>query len=365
MQQISSKLKASISQPLLTGLMIEGLERESLLSVVRNFHGKRILVVGDIILSRYVEVAARKLAREAPVPAGDYIGETYLPGGAANLARELVSLGATVSVIGLVGNDEYASWLMQEFDRNGIEHSGIIVDQTRPTSLRTWIMVNGFHSLRIDREDRRDAPLAISKRILAEAESRIKDSDCIVLSDYDRGVVTSVVISGIVSSAFSLGKIVVGQPKMHHYLDFQGVTYVKSNIQEAANAIGMSIVNETSLRNLGINLMSRLDCKALLITRGEEGMTLFDRESVTHFPPIAGRRNFFSKVGVRDAMTGVFALALASGSNIYQATCLSNVAGYVRSELQRTVALSTHSLEEQISKVEEFVQRIVQAPVRR
>jgi rfaE bifunctional protein kinase chain/domain len=346
-------------------MMMEGLSKDNLFSIVRNFHGKKILVVGDLILSRYVEVAARKLAREAPVPAGDYVGETYLPGGAANLARELVSLGASVSVVGLVGNDEYANWLMQEFDRNGIEHNGIIVDQTRPTSLRTWIMVNGFHSLRIDREDRRDAPLAISKRILSEAESRIRDSDCVVLSDYDRGVVTSVVISGIVSSAFPMGKIVVGQPKMHHYLDFQGVTYVKSNLQEAANAIGMSIVNETSLRNLGINLMSRLDCKALLITRGEEGMTLFDRENVTHFPPIAGRKNFFSKVGVRDAMTGVFALSLASGANVYQSTCLSNIAGFVRSELPRTVAISAHSLEEQIEKIDEFVQRIVQAPVRR
>lgn len=345
--------------------MIQGLDKDSILSILKGFHGKRILVVGDIILSRYVEVAARKLAREAPVPAGDYVGETYLPGGAANLARELVSLGASVSIVGLVGNDEYANWLMQDFNRNGIEHAGIIVDPARPTSLRTWIMVNSFHSLRIDREERRDAPLTISKRILSEAESRIKDSDCIVLSDYDRGVVTSVVISGIVSSSFNYGKIVVGQPKMHHYLDFQGVTYVKSNLQEASNAIGMNIVNETSLRNLGINLMSRLDCKALLITRGEEGMTLFDRESLTHFPPIAGKKNFFNKLGVRDAMTGVFALALSSGANIYQATFLSNVAGYVRSELQRTVALSAHNLEERIAKVEDFVQRIVQAPVRR
>lgn len=345
--------------------MLELIAKERLAEIISKFHGRKILVVGDLILSRYVEVAARKLAREAPVPAGDYIGETYLPGGAANLARELVSLGSSVSIVGLVGNDEYGNWLLQEFDRNGVDHSGIVVDQTRPTSLRTWILVNGFHSLRIDREDRRDASLAVAKKILSEVESRVKDVDCVVLSDYDRGVITSIVINGTVSSANSAGKIIVGQPKMHHYLDFHGVTYVKSNLYEATNAIGMSIVNETSLRNLGINLMSRLDCQALLITRGEEGMTLFDRENITHFPPIAGRKNLFSKIGVRDAMTGVFALSVSSGANLYQAACLSNLAGYVRNELPRNVALSTHSLEEQLGKVDDFVQKVIQAPVRR
>ncbi len=102
---------------------------------------------------------------------------------------------------------------------------------------------------------------------------------------------------------------------MRHYLDFSGVTYVKSNIEEATHATGMNIVNETSLRNMGVNLMQRLDCKGMLITRGEQGMTVFEKEQITNFPPIYGRRNFFSKVGVRDAMTGVFALAVAVGGD--------------------------------------------------
>jgi rfaE bifunctional protein kinase chain/domain len=332
---------------------------------LRQFQGRKILVVGDLIVSRFVEVAARKLAREAPVPAGDYVGETLLPGGAANLSRELVSLGASVSVVGLVGSDEYATWLGSEFDRNGISHSGVITDQSRPTSLRTWIMVNAFHMLRIDRDDRRDAPFGISKRLLTEAVPAIKDVDCVILSDYDRGAITSVLINGIVTAARDAGKIIVGQPKMHHYLDFSGVTYIKSNLEEAANATGMSMVNDTSLRNMGVNLLSRLDCRALLVTRGEAGMTLFDGENVTHFPPLAGKKNLFSKVGVRDAMTGVFAMALAAGGNAYQATCLSNITGTARSDLQRTATLSIHNLEAHIADLDEFSQRIVQAPVRR
>lgn len=346
-------------------MSVEGLDREQMTTLLQKFQGRKVLIAGDLIVSRFVEVAARKLAREAPVPAGDFVGEHLLPGGAANLAREVVSLGASASVVGVVGSDEHAAWLMTEFDRNGISHSGVISDQSRPTSLRTWIMVNGFHTLRIDRDDRRDATFTISKKLLEIAVPSIKGVDCIILSDYDRGAITSVLVNGLVAAARESGKIVVGQPKMHHYLDFSGVTYVKSNLEEAANATGMRIVNDTSLRNMGINLLSRLECKGLLVTRGEAGMTLFDEERVTHFPPLAGKKDLFSKVGVRDAMTGVFALALAAGGNAYQATCLSNITGTARSGLQRTASLSIQNLEAQMADFDGFVQRIVQVPVRR
>jgi len=344
---------------------LETVERDNLAKLLRQFQGRNVLVIGDLIVSRFVEVAARKLAREAPVPAGDYVGETFLPGGAANLSRELVSLGALVTVVGLTGSDEYGAWLNAEFSRSGVSHAHVIADPNRPTSLRTWIMVNKFHSLRIDREDRRDVPPTMSKKLLAETEPLIEDVDCIVLSDYDRGAITSYLIGGVVNAAKASGKIVVAQPKMHHYLDFSGVTYVKSNMEEASHATGMAIVNETSLRNMGVNLLSRLECKAILLTRGEQGVTLFDTENVTLFPPITGKKNLFNKVGVRDAMTGVFAMAVASGGDAYQAAVLSDVAGEVRSELQRNVPISLHDLEAKAEETDAFVHRIVQAPVKR
>jgi rfaE bifunctional protein kinase chain/domain len=344
---------------------LDAVDKERLTGVLRQFQGRKILVIGDMLVSRFVEVAARKLAREAPVPAGDYVGETFLPGGAANLSRELVSLGASVNLVGLVGSDEYGNWLKSEFSKYGVSYTGVLTDPSRSTSLRTWIMVNTFHMLRIDREDRRDVPLAMSKKLLAEAEPLIKDVDCVILSDYDRGVITSYLISGVVAAAHATGKIVVGQPKMHHYLDFSGVTYVKSNLEEAEKATGMAMVNETSLRNMGVNLLSRLECKAILITRGDQGVTLFDKDNVTLFPPIRGKKNLFSKVGVRDAMTGVFGLAVASGGSTYQAAVLSNVAGEARSELPRNASLSLHDLEVRAQGTEDFVRRIVQAPVRR
>jgi D-glycero-beta-D-manno-heptose-7-phosphate kinase len=344
---------------------LESLDMESLKGLLRQFQGRRVLVIGDLMVSRFVEVAARKLAREAPVPAGDFVGETFLPGGAANLSRELMALGASVNLVGLVGADEYGTWLKSTITKYGVAEGGVITDSTRPTSLRTWIMVNTFHTLRIDREDRRDVPLQMAKRLLEEANPIIKGVDCVILSDYDRGAITSYLISGVVGAAHEAGKIVVAQPKMHHYLDFSGVTYVKSNLEEAEHATGMAMVNETSLRNMGVNLMSRLECKAILVTRGVQGVTLFDQDNVTLFPPIGGKKNLFSKVGVRDAMTGVFAIAVASGGSAHQAAVLSNVAGQARSELPRSSTLSVPDLEARAKGTDDFVHRIVQVPVRR
>jgi D-beta-D-heptose 7-phosphate kinase/D-beta-D-heptose 1-phosphate adenosyltransferase len=338
---------------------------DSLLSLLGKFQGRKLLVIGDLILSRFVEVQARKLAREAPVPAGDYVGENFVPGGGANLARELSSLGASASVLGAVGEDEQGVWLKDDLVRNGISTVGIVTEKNRPTSLRTWIMVNRLHYLRIDREVRKDVSLQCTKSFLSVVESEIGGIDCVVLSDYDKGVITPALISGIVQAARKHGKIVVAQTKMRHYLDFAGVTYLKSNIEEATHATGINIVNETTLRNLGVNLLARLDCKGILITRGEQGMTVFEKEQLTHFPPLYGRKNFFSKVGVRDAMTACFALTAASGGNIHEAACLSNIAGAIRSEIPRTMTLTVPDLEKQISQLGDFLQKIVQAPVSR
>ncbi|MGA2199954.1 MAG: PfkB family carbohydrate kinase [Nitrososphaerales archaeon] len=324
-----------------------------------------MLVIGDLIISRFVEVSARKLAREAPVPAGDYVGETLLPGGAANLARELTSLGANVTVLGVVGDDAQGAWLREDLTRNGISTSGIASDKNRPSSLRTWIMVNRLHYLRIDQETRKDIPPITTRAFIEAAAFEIPKVDAVVLSDYDRGVISPPLIDGVVSAAKETRKIVVAQPKMRHYLDFAGVTYVKSNLEEATHATGMNMVNETSLRNMGVNLMQRLDCKGMLITRGEQGMTVFEKEQITNFPPIYGRRNFFSKVGVRDTMTGVFSLGIAAGGSIDEAACLSNIAGPLRSDKARNVSLTVSDFQSGFDALGDFLQRISQAPVRR
>jgi D-glycero-beta-D-manno-heptose-7-phosphate kinase len=344
---------------------LPGLSYEGLNGLLKKFQGSRMLVLGDFLVSRFVEVSARKLAREAPVPAADYVGETLLPGGAANLANEVASLGGQVSVIGMVGDDNYGVWLKDDLARNGVSVEGIVVDKTRPSSLRTWIMVNRLHYLRIDQEVRKEVALPITKSLATAAEGKIPNVDTVVFSDYDRGVVTSSLISSVVAAARKAGKIVVAQPKDRHYMDYSGVTYLKSNLSEATHATQMAMVNETSLRNMGVNLLGRLDCKGIVITRGEEGMTVFDRDQITTLPLPFGRKSFFNKVGVRDVMTGVFSLAVAAGGTATEAACLSNIAGTVRSEKPRTSTLTIEDLEKRLESMGDFLSRVSQMPVRR
>jgi D-glycero-beta-D-manno-heptose-7-phosphate kinase len=344
---------------------LPSLSPEGLNGLLKKFQGRRMLVLGDFLVSRFVEVSARKLAREAPVPAADYVGETLLPGGAANLANEVASLGGQVSVIGMVGDDNYGVWLKDDLARNGVGVDGIVVDKTRPSSLRTWIMVNRLHYLRIDQEVRKEVALPITKSLAAAAEGKIPNIDTVVFSDYDRGVVTSSLISSVVAAARKAGKIVVAPPKDRHYMDYSGVTYLKSNLSEALHATQMAMVNETSLRNMGVNLMGRLDCKGIVITRGEEGMTVFDRDQITTLPLPFGRKSFFNKVGVRDVMTGVFSLAVAAGGSATEAACLSNIAGTVRSEKPRTSTLTIEDLEKRLESMGDFLSRVSQMPVRR
>jgi rfaE bifunctional protein kinase chain/domain len=226
-------------------------------------------------------------------------------------------------------------------------------------------MVNRLHYLRIDQETRKDISLGTTNAFVDAAQKEIRGVDAVVLSDYDRGVIGPMLIDGVVSAARESGKTTVAQPKMRHYLDFTGVTYVKSNLEEATHATGMNMVNDTSLRNMGINLISRLDCKGILITRGEQGITVFEKELLTNFPPIYGRRNFFSKVGVRDAMTGVFSLAVAAGGSAAEAACLANIAGPLRSEKARNVTLTVSDFQSGFNALGDFLQRVTQAPVRR
>jgi rfaE bifunctional protein kinase chain/domain len=226
-------------------------------------------------------------------------------------------------------------------------------------------MVNRLHYLRIDQETRKDISLNTTNAFVETAQRDVQSVDAVVLSDYDRGVIGPMLIDGVVAAAKESKRIIIAQPKMRHYMDFAGVTYVKSNLEEATHATGMSIVNDTSLRNMGINLMSRLDCKGILITRGEQGITVFEKEQLTNFPPIYGRRNFFSKVGVRDAMTGVFALTLASGGTAAEAACLANIAGPLRSEKARNVALNMADFQQGFNALGDYLQRVTQSPVRR
>ena len=330
--------------------------------VVDGFRDKSILVVGDLIVDRYVHSQGRKLSREAPVPVADFISEELVLGGASNLTNNLVALGAKVKVLGVVGKDEAGRWLVDELQKHGVDVSGIVVNE-RPTSLKTRFILNHRQFLRIDKEYRSDVEPHVTKQLLGSLKEHVRGSDGVVFSDYDKGVITSELISNVVEECRVQSKRILAQPKVRHYLDYIGVSMVKSNAHEGSVATGVSMVNDTSLRNMGHNLMTRLECESLLLTRSERGMILFEKKNITSFPPFKGPKPGFNAVGVRDCMTAVLAMSMASEAPVREAVLLAGLAAAQQAEKIGTVVVDLNELRSQASTTLELAEQVVQVPV--
>ncbi len=326
------------------------------------FRDRSILVVGDLMVDRYVVCQGRKLSREAPVPVADYLSEELVLGGAANLTNNLVALGTKVKVMGVVGNDEPGKWLREELTRKGADLSGVIVND-RPTSLKTRFILNHRQYLRIDKEYRSEVESQVTKQFLGSLGDLVRGVDGVVFSDYDKGVITPELISNVVEESRVQRKRVLAQPKVRHYLDYIGVSMVKSNVREATIATGVSMINDTSLRNMGHNLMTRLECESILLTRSEQGMILFEKKNITSFPPFKGPKPGFNAVGVRDCKTAVLAASLSGGAPVKEAALLAGLAASQQADKIGTVVVDLNDLRSQADTTLELAERIVQVPV--
>ncbi len=331
-------------------------------TIIDGFRDKSVLVIGDIIVDRYVHARSRKLSREAPVPVADLVSEERVLGGAGNLTNNLVSLGAQVKLLGVVGKDDAGDWARDELARKGVDVSGIIAND-RPTSLKSRYILNHRQYLRIDREYRSDIDPLVTKQFLGKLRNLVGDVDGVAFSDYDKGVITPELISNVVEECRVQEKKILAQPKVRHYLDYIGVSMVKSNAREGSIATGVNVVNETSLRNMGHNLMSRLECDSLLLTRSEQGMILFEKKNITSFPPFKGPKPGFNAVGVRDCMTAVLAMGLSSGAPVQNTVLLAGLAAAQQAEKIGTVVVDLDELRSQANTTQQLAERIVQVPV--
>jgi rfaE bifunctional protein kinase chain/domain len=339
-------------------------EKTRLLDIVSGFAGKSVLVVGDLMVDRYQSIIARKMSREAPVPVGDLQGERLSLGGAGNLANNILALGGEARVLGFVGEDSQGEWIKRTLADVGVDTSGIETYK-RPTTLKTRYIVNGFQVLRVDREIRSDIDIELSDRLLKHSPDFVAGSDIVAVADYDKGTITSYFIDQLVAEARKAGKKIIAQPKVRHYLDFRGVDYVKSNEREASIATGISVLNETGLRNIATNLTTRLGCRAIILTRSEKGITVFEQNNMTTVPPMMSPSEFARPVGVRDAMTSVLAISIASGANAFEAAVLSDLAAAIRGEREGTIVVSSKDLIQNLDKTEKALEQAVQVPVRR
>lgn len=291
--------------------------------IIKRFSGVRILVVGDIMLDRFIWGGVSRISPEAPVPVVVVEKETFLLGGAANVVNNIHALGGKVSLCGLIGDDEIGQKITQKLDEMGIERQGVTVEPGRQTTVKTRIIAHHQQLVRIDRETTHP-PIASSIRILSSyLDQNIGKFDGIILSDYGKGLLTKGFIRHAIQIAKEAKKYIMVDPKVKNFFFYRGATVVTPNTMEASSASGIPITDRASLEKAGKMLLKRLECEALVITRGEEGMAIFEPQRKP-FLVSTKAKEVYDVTGAGDTVIGTMALALGAGASIRVAADLAN-----------------------------------------
>jgi len=303
------------------------LSRDRATTITNAFAGKRIVVLGDMMLDEFIWGRVRRISPEAPVPVVEVDRQTLALGGAGNVVSNLVALGATATPIGVIGDDSDAHRLRAAFGELSVRHSSLISDASRPTTIKTRIIAHNQQVVRADRESRAAIAEPIQAAVANAFCKEIEKADAAVVSDYGKGLLTANLLKRVLVTARERELIVCLDPKMRNFSFYQPVTVITPNNQEAAEASGVSIDDEQSLVDAGRTILGSIEAQAVLITRGEEGMTLFNgsdknNASVTHIPTVA--REVYDVTGAGDTVIATLALALASGASLEEAAVLAN-----------------------------------------
>lgn len=323
------------------------------LELLDKFSCSRVLVIGDLMVDHFIWGSVSRISPEAPVPVVEVSRENLLLGGSGNVFNNVASLGGQASLAGIIGKDVMGDWLVRRLKDSGADTMGVILEKGRPTTVKTRIVAQSQQVVRFDRESKKKIdPSGIEKilRHIAEIKNEIH---AIVVSDYNKGVVTERLLRGMREIIGDSSVALCVDPKQTDFSLYRGVDVVTPNHHEAARALGLEQINgggaaaQARLGKEAAGCLKRLDIKALLITRGEEGMSLFERDgNVIHIP--AAAKEVFDVTGAGDTVIGVFALSLAAGATFREAAVLANhAAGIVvgkigtatvsREELQRVL----------------------------
>jgi D-beta-D-heptose 7-phosphate kinase/D-beta-D-heptose 1-phosphate adenosyltransferase len=294
------------------------------------FGGKRILVLGDLMLDEFIWGKASRISPEAPVPVVDVVRETYYPGGAANVARNVQELAPRTILVGRIGADRYGCQLLELLGRSGIQTAGILQDPAVSTTVKTRIMAQNQQVVRVDREERRPLSAEHTEQIIAYLDTVMDGIDAVAVADYGKGFVTQPLADYLSESTQRHGKILTVDPHPHTSLQWQHATAMKPNRLEAFLATGLPpsepvhpVSEDGALLEAGRRLLDRWKPRDLLITLGEHGMLLFSgADRVHHIPTCA--KTVFDVSGAGDTALAILTLALAAGAEAVEAAGLAN-----------------------------------------
>lgn len=351
------------------------------------FRKLRIGVLGDLMLDRYVLGEANRLSTEVPVAVVDYKSQEDFPGGAANVAMNIAALGAHVEAFGVIGGiaasgirgiktrkaspDEPGACLLSYLRKAGAGEKGILPDGDRLTTLKTRIIASKHQIVRIDRERRDPLSPETEEKLFRMVLAAMKKLDALILSDYDKGLLGDGFADRVLPATHRLKVPVFVKPKRSHVLAYPGARVVVFNAKEAAKYVGRSLADENSFVQAGWDLLARFGCAAVVITRGGQGMTIFEEASPRHlhipatssevtYARIGKRgvetgsagRQVFDVTGAGDTVLSVIALAIAAGASVREAALLANLAAGVVVGKLGTATVSPDELGSAIQEIQ-------------
>ncbi len=314
-------------------------------SIVDRFEGRRLVVVGDVILDRFIWGKVQRISPEAPVPVVEVERISDHLGGAANVAVNLRRLGARVSLVGVVGSDVAGEQVVRKLNEAGIEASGVVSDETRPTTLKSRVVAQQQQVCRTDRETREPLKEGSASRLLESLADSVKAAEGVILSDYAKGVVEPELTREVVERARASGKFVAADPKGTDFLKYRRATVITPNQSEFEAAAGGDFPDDRpDWTAAARSLIDRTAIEALLVTRGEMGMSLY-QEAESHSIR-AFAREVFDVTGAGDTVISVFSLSVVSGASFHEAAVLANLAaGIVVAKLGTASASKAEVLE--------------------
>jgi rfaE bifunctional protein kinase chain/domain len=301
------------------------MEKSRLLGTLEKFKDLKIAVIGDMMLDDYIIGTVDRISPEAPVPVVSVKEERFVLGGAANVINNIATLGATAISLGVIGNDSDGDRLLNELEKKNIDISGIIRTDKRPTIVKRRIIGGNQQLLRIDWENVELLESKLEDEVIEILKSNIDGIDAVILSDYDKGVLTPKVAQEIIKIAREKNKIVVVDPKPKNALNYVGASSMTPNKKEAIECIGGK--KGEPIENIGKNLREKLNLDNLLLTRSEEGMSLFGENGFETIPTYA--KEVYDVTGAGDTVISVYTLAKAAGLSWYEAAKIANTAAGV------------------------------------
>jgi D-beta-D-heptose 7-phosphate kinase/D-beta-D-heptose 1-phosphate adenosyltransferase len=296
-------------------------------ALLEAMRGVRVLVLGDAMLDEFLWGKVARISPEAPVPVVEVTGQSFHLGGAANVAGNLRALGGAAVLAGVVGDDGAADRLREALDRAGVA-AHLVVDGGRPTTLKTRIVAHSQQVVRADRERADDISEAIEDALVHRLRGEIEGCRALVVSDYEKGVVTPRLLQKVLALARRRTVPVFVDPKLRHFALYKRVSVVTPNQGEAERATGREVASQAGVEAAGRRILSLLGCGAVLVTRGEHGMSLVERDRrPVHIPTAA--RAVFDVTGAGDTVIATMALAVAAGARLAEAAVLANQAAGV------------------------------------